>query len=97
MEKYEIKDMKKIYDELHKSINDAIKRGNNYYMENNNPNYLADSWRVLQKSSEMISKTENEAWNKYYSKLEELYPGCLSSKEFARFYSSHLSQINRSL
>ena len=48
---------------------------------------------------ETVEKAEDESWrkkmNKYYSKLEELYPGCLSNKQFAKYYASHLYQINR--
>lgn len=94
MMQYKIEDIQALYREVHRKINEGIEKGNNYYNENNIPEYPFDSWKTLQKSSEMSKKAENDAWNMYFDKLEQLYPGCLSSKEFARFYASHLSQLN---
>ena len=94
MMQYKIEDIQALYREVHRKTNEGIEKGNNYYNENNIPEYPFDSWKTLQKSSEMSKKAENDAWNMYFDKLEQLYPGCLSSKEFARFYASHLSQLN---
>ena len=97
MVKYNVEDIQTLYEEVHIKINEGIEKGNNYYVENNTPEYLYNSWKTLKKSEEINKRARDDAWNTYFDKLEQLYPGCLSSKEFARFYSSHLSQLNRFL
>ena len=49
MVKYNVEDIQTLYEEVHRKINEGIEKGNNYYVENNTPEYLYNSWKTLKK------------------------------------------------
>lgn len=77
MEAYSVEEIKKLYQEVSKIRNEAVGKANDLWDESEHRGSYPQ---------EIINEAMNDAWNKYFSKLEEIYPGCLSSKEFANFF-----------